>query len=486
MRQPLRGITSVLPTRGKNRVTIGGFFGVEKERMHSSTRRFRHTTSRYSPLRRLLLRRFTSKGSEVVVALFCLSTAALADPDIDPISLSARYMGTGSCSASNCHGSVNPIKGTTVLQNEYHTWLKHDRHSKAFSALTAADAKRMATHLKIGDPTKEPQCLACHTTYVPDKALRGDRYTVEDGVSCESCHGAAEKWLASHSESAASHARNLSHGLTDTVSLENRATLCLSCHYGDENKRVTHDLYGAGHPRLRFELDTYGILQPKHWIVDEDYKTRKEDYVPLRAWFVGQAVQAESLLQMLRNPHGSDNKSLFPELSLFDCFSCHHNLSQEQWKARSYGGAPGTLQVNLTPLRLLQAGLTSIEPSLAQELSRLSNTVQQEFAYNGAVQAISELSTLIRTRVRPHVTTLASSTATCIGVLKGLSQYSGTTPILKFELAEQVGMGLQAVLATSPDLAARYTPQLKRVFSMIDNPETFSPERFAETLRGVQ
>jgi len=444
--------------------------------MQSSTPRSRHTT----------VERLLAKGSEIVVALLCCSTAALANPDSQDTTSAARYMGTGSCSSSNCHGSVNPLKGSSVLQNEYHTWLKHDRHSKAYTALTTSDAKRMAAHLKLGDPTKEAQCLTCHATYVPDKARRGERYTVEDGVSCESCHGPAEKWLASHSESAATHARNLTHGLADTVSLEKRATLCLSCHYGDENKRVTHDLYGAGHPRLRFELDTYGILQPKHWIVDEDYKTRKEDYIPLRVWFVGQAVQAELLLQMLRSPHGNNNKSLFPELSLFDCFSCHHNLSQEQWKARSYGGTPGTLQVNLTPLRLLQAGLTSIEPSLARELGRLSDAVQQEFAQNGAAQAISELSTLIHTRVRPRAVALPSDSTTCIGALKGLSQYSTATPTMKFEFAEQVGMGLQAALATSPDLATRYTVQLKRVFGTIENAEKFSPERFIEAARELQ
>jgi len=245
-------------------------------------------------------------------------------------------------------------------------------------------------------------------------------------------------------------------------------------------------MYGAGHPRLRFELDTYGILQPKHWLVDEDYKTRKEDYIPLRAWFIGQAVQAESLIQMLRNPHGSNSKSLFPELSLFDCFSCHHNLSQEQWKARNYGGTPGTLQVNLTPLRLLQAGLIAIEPDTAKELGRLSDTVQQEFSQNGSPQALAELSALLHTKVRPRVEALPSNSTTCTSALRGLSEYSTSTQTIKFEFAEQVGMGIQAALATSPDLAARYTPQLKRVFSMIDNPETFSPERFAETLRGVQ
>jgi hypothetical protein len=57
---------------------------------------------------------------------------------------------------------------------------------------------------------------------------------------------------------------------------------------------------------------------------------------------------------------------------------------------------------------------------------------------------------------------------------------------MKFEFAEQVGMGLQAALATSPDLATRYTVQLKRVFGTIENAEKFSPERFIEAARELQ
>jgi len=37
-----------------------------------------------------------------------------------------------------------------------------------------------------------------------------------------------------------------------------RARLCLSCHLGTERKFATHEIMGAGHPRLAFELELYG------------------------------------------------------------------------------------------------------------------------------------------------------------------------------------------------------------------------------------
>jgi hypothetical protein len=393
----------------------------------------------------------------------------------------ARFQGTGSCSSSNCHGSVNPIKGSRVLQNEYYTWLKHDSHSKAFTALTQPNAKKMAQHLGLGDPTKEPQCLACHTTYVPNKEQRGERYTIEDGVSCESCHGAAEHWLAPHAAAQATHDQNIQNGLIDTVNLENRAKLCLSCHQGDETKRVTHDLYGAGHPRLRFELDTYGILQPKHWIVDEDYRSRKEDYIPIKAWLVGQIVQAQGFVAMLKNPHVKGS-GLLPELSVFDCYSCHHSLSQSQWKDRSYGGKPGQLHLNLTPLILVEQSIKDSHPDLAGELQQHLSILDAEYQRDGTPSTVANLAALLGSKVLPAAKRINTDEQFCTSVMRSLAKLGTTQQPLKFELAEQIGMGIQAAAATTPTLSQKHEAALHSLFATIKNADTFSPRAFATAL----
>ena len=113
-----------------------------------------------------------------------------------------KFMGTGSCSSSNCHGSASPRAGSNVLQNEYVTWTKHDKHSKAWLVLKEADAQKIGQNLGLSDPSTAPSCLGCHATSLPPE-LHGPKFTVEDGVSCESCHGAAEHWLDKHAQSGA-------------------------------------------------------------------------------------------------------------------------------------------------------------------------------------------------------------------------------------------------------------------------------------------
>lgn len=391
----------------------------------------------------------------------------------------AKYMGTGSCSSSNCHGSVHPVKGLNILGNEYYTWSKHDKHSQAYTNLQKSDAKRMTSLMGLGEPTKEPLCLKCHSTYVPDTVMRGEKFDLEDGVSCESCHGAAERWLESHAILGATHQQNLDKGLADTVSLSKRATLCVSCHFGDSDKAVTHDLYGAGHPRLTFELDTYGTLQPKHWLVDQDYTARKASYVPLAAWLTGQTRLAQGVLARLSSPEQSKN-GLFPELSLFDCYSCHHNLSEEQWKHRTYGGSPGRLHLNIAPLLMLQASLAGIDPKISDEMEPLVTALHKDYQQTGATEEIAQLRTLTSGRISAISSELHVTPDLCQSVLRSLATFGSKIESPKFEVAEQIAMGLQATLASSPQLAKKHGATLQKIFATLTNSKAFDPARFTK------
>jgi hypothetical protein len=394
-----------------------------------------------------------------------------------------KFMGTGSCSSSNCHGAVQPQKNSHVLQNEYSTWIKHDKHSKAYAALLSPEGKRMAAHLNIKDATEEPRCLKCHATYVPEASLRGEKFQIEDGVSCESCHGAAEKWLSRHAQVGATHQENMANGLADVVTSENRADLCLSCHYGNDDRFVSHELYGAGHPRLRFELDTYSILQPKHWVIDGDYLKRKEPYEPLKAWFVGQLRQANATVAALESPARSTNGAL-PELALFDCFSCHHSLTEEQWKSRSYAGAPGQLRLNLPSLIMLQYGLREIDASASQRLGALLAQLHLEYRQDRGKAALPEIKELIATTITADVTRILADNATCSAVLASLTSFAAHTPTAPtFEVAEQIGMGIQAAIASSPQLAQKHSQAVRKLFSTLQNAKAFKAELFTARAR---
>lgn len=91
-----------------------------------------------------------------------------------------KYIGAKTCKM--CHNS--PAKG-----EQYNKW-SNTLHSKAFTALSSEAALTYAKANGIADPTKEAKCLKCHSTASSVEAsLLEASITVEEGVSCESCHG---------------------------------------------------------------------------------------------------------------------------------------------------------------------------------------------------------------------------------------------------------------------------------------------------------
>src|SRR5205823_8740114 len=76
----------------------------------------------------------------------------------------AKYMGPGSCAAPACHGGVQPRTETSVLQNEYSTWVVKDKfHTKAFAVLRNDIGQRMGRILGLPHPETEQKCLVCHS-----------------------------------------------------------------------------------------------------------------------------------------------------------------------------------------------------------------------------------------------------------------------------------------------------------------------------------
>src|SRR3954471_21936753 len=76
-------------------------------------------------------------------------------------------VGIVNCASSLCHGSVKPFDKSNVLQNEYVTWSRLDKHARAFTVLGNAQSERIAKNLGIGNPTAAKVCLDCHAHNVP-------------------------------------------------------------------------------------------------------------------------------------------------------------------------------------------------------------------------------------------------------------------------------------------------------------------------------
>ena len=174
-----------------------------------------------------------------------------------------RYVGAAACSSNNCHGSVTPrLDSKRSMQNEYVTWYKSDRHAKAYEALVGERALRIARLLGMVDASaaaatwlkqtpRAERCLDCHTLNVP-AGLRASKFNLEDGVSCEACHGPANAWLTKHTERGWDPAQSLGLGMLDTTDPGRAAETCLTCHLGTATKRVDHEMLAAGHPTCRY------------------------------------------------------------------------------------------------------------------------------------------------------------------------------------------------------------------------------------------
>lgn len=257
----------------------------------------------------------------------------------------ATWIGVAGCASSSCH-HMNGPKGSK--QSEYDTWAGYDKHARAFQVLYNERSQRIARNLygEGGKPaTEQPLCLKCHASHdgVVDRGV-GERFQLADGVGCESCHGAAGKWLTVHYQAGfkeKSLEEKAALGLRPTKDILHRAKLCTTCHVGSPEKEVNHDLIAAGHPRMAFELGAYHGIYNKHWNIEDDHERYKD--FESRLWSVGQLTSAKAALQLLEARAEGATKSgkgarPWPEFSEYDCFACHKQLQVDSPRQKAgYG-----------------------------------------------------------------------------------------------------------------------------------------------------
>lgn len=244
-----------------------------------------------------------------------------------------EWQGVASCASTACHGGNGP-KGSKG--SEYTTWVLEDRHTKAYQVLLEDRSRlieknlRRISNLKDARAETDQLCLRCHAMNA-DNGPQRDLFARTDGIGCESCHGAAQEWLGLHygrDWNAKTDAEKRALGFQPLKSLTERAQLCVSCHVGDSDKQVNHDLIAAGHPRLNFEFGAFQAIMPKHW--READENAQPDF-EARAWAVGQVISAQAALALLKHRAGSTT-SPWPEFAEYDCFACHHDLRDPNWR----------------------------------------------------------------------------------------------------------------------------------------------------------
>lgn len=400
-----------------------------------------------------------------------------------------RSLGVATCSSSLCHGSSDEWKGSNVRQDEYLVWHRRDKHARAYAVLENAASKEIAKKLKLPVPAHEsPVCLDCHAHNVPP-ARRGAKFVLADGVTCEACHGGAERWVTSHVAPNATHARNKAQGLFPTSDDVARARLCLSCHFGTRDKLVTHRIMAAGHPRLSFELDTFTEIAPPHWRIDADWQRRKGDWNGVRAWAVGQAIAAESLLAILVDPQrGRDG--LFPELVLFDCHACHHPMSDRRDAGARLAARPGWVRLNDSSLLMLRHIARRVDAggsaAFDAQLGRLHKAIAS--GNDGLSEARATQATI--ERLLPRIAGHRFGPEDLAAILSSLIDDGMTDQYTDYQGAEQAAMAIQSLagmLARHGRLAtAPLAPAMKTLMASVAFDERYSLDEFKRALRGVR
>lgn len=255
------------------------------------------------------------------------SASRAAEPENAP-STGKLWRGVASCSAASCHGGGKA--GSTG--SEQTTWATKDHHARAYEILFSTHSRIIVKNLgglsdiRQAHPEQMTLCLQCHVSpAVAEKPGVPVRFHA-DGVSCETCHGPAERWLTEHyrpSWKQLSSAEQAAMGFRLTRDLPTRISACVGCHVGLPGMAVNHDLLAAGHPRLYFEFASFQAIYPKHWRGSEDRK-RYPDF-EARSWALGQAVSAKAALTLLAH-RAEDPNNPWPELAESNCYRCHQNL----------------------------------------------------------------------------------------------------------------------------------------------------------------
>jgi hypothetical protein len=370
---------------------------------------------------------------------------------------SPAYIGAGGCSSSICHGAAaeaGPAE-SRIRGNEFTIWSTQDKHARAYQVLTDDRGKRMTAILKIADPVHDKRCALCHVMGSPEKSL-------SDGVACEACHGAAEKWLGPHTQKSSHETSVRNNGMTDTKDLAVRAKTCLKCHLGSGDQMVDHDLIAAGHPDLAFEMDTFTFAQPAHHRLPAAS-------MRVRAWAVGQTTALAEQMRLL-SAHTAKN---WPEFSDLECYQCHHDLRKDSWRiARGYGSRrPGSLQVNTAHFEIVRDLVSVAAPdernALESGLARLSANVFDAVGTAQAARAVEKIADSLTDRFQKQDIDAAA-------VLKTVSGGIDRIAAAGVNAAEQATMTLDTLgtaMGRNPDFT-------RSLYDYLEHPSAYKPSDF--------
>lgn len=338
----------------------------------------------------------------------------------------------GSKHCTGCHDQ--PAKQTpNSRMNEWLTWHHQDRHRIAFDWFDEASrlspvgqrAHIMAQNLGISDLKQAKQCTVCHSVpveaNVPTSYFDKPEERAREGVTCVSCHGTSREWVVNHVaygdpvwKNASDRERWEKFGLVNLKNPLVQAGTCISCHVGDAdpkvNRRITHEMYVAGHPPLPgIEVAMFTRQEPRHWLVrDESDQIPRKTANAIDLLAVSGLVTLKSELELLRQEMRESPESGILDFAQFDCQACHHSVSrtsQPAWRQIRTGHSvqPGRPRLPQWPRQLVRLGLIMQNPQqwqanekwLNDQFNRLETSLAGSPSGHQSQEIVAELDNLI-------------------------------------------------------------------------------------------
>lgn len=130
-----------------------------------------------------------------------------------------KFIGAKSCGM--CHKKADQGEQLKI-------WQESD-HANAYKTLQTEEADKIAAELGHGKAVEAEACLKCHATgYNVDASLLAKKYKVEDGVQCETCHGAGSEYKSK--KVMKDHAKSVAAGMTEYADEAAIEAQCITCH----------------------------------------------------------------------------------------------------------------------------------------------------------------------------------------------------------------------------------------------------------------
>ena len=174
-----------------------------------------------------------------LACFLCVIQASAADP-------APAFDGPDNC--AECH---RPMHATWMHTAHYQTYL---------SAHRMRSGRRIAERLGIARIKQSETCAKCHYTVQPSAPINTLPIA---GVSCESCHGPAEKWNAVHADTTDPDALKKAEalGLIRPGNLVGMVDRCYACHTVNDEKLVNQ---GGHNPGSDFEMVAWLAGEVRH------------------------------------------------------------------------------------------------------------------------------------------------------------------------------------------------------------------------------